>query len=143
MPTVNQGDTPELHNVSNMFFSDVKFFHNSSLLSITGTVFIASSFMQKIKERDVVLYSSFPAWESPSLSSYMTASQLVGLSPTTHCCRFLFHKGGCFCREKKRKEGVGHADPPPLAFPNGITNQPVRKYMLRQHQLQNRWISPQ
>ena len=44
----------------------------------------------KIKKREgVVLYSSFPARESLGLISYVTASQLLGLSPRTHFCYFL------------------------------------------------------
>ena len=38
----------------------------------------------------VVLCSSFPARESLGLISYVTASQLLGLSPRTHFCYFLF-----------------------------------------------------
>lgn len=48
---------------------------------------ISMFFMRKNKE-NVVLYSSFPAWDPPSLSTYMTASQLPGLSPGTHFCSF-------------------------------------------------------
>ena len=36
----------------------------------------------------VVLYSSFPVRESLGLISYMSASQLLGLSPRTHFCYF-------------------------------------------------------
>lgn len=35
------------------------------------------------------MYSSFPARESLGLISYVTASQLLGLSPRTHFCYFL------------------------------------------------------
>ena len=36
----------------------------------------------------VVLYSSFPARELLGLISYMSAFQLLGLSPRTHFCYF-------------------------------------------------------
>nr|DAL55096.1 MAG TPA_asm: hypothetical protein [Caudoviricetes sp.] len=38
------------------------------------------------------MYGSFPARESLCLISYVTASQLLGLSPRTHFCYFLFTK---------------------------------------------------
>ena len=41
------------------------------------------------KRKGVVLYRSFPARESLGLISYVTASQLLGLSPRTHFCYFL------------------------------------------------------
>nr|DAH80843.1 MAG TPA: hypothetical protein [Caudoviricetes sp.] len=35
------------------------------------------------------MYGSFPIRESLGLISYVTASQLLGLSPRTHFCYFL------------------------------------------------------
>lgn len=71
-----------------------KYFFSGPLISVCILILISPFFiiwvvnLTKKKKESVVLYSSFPAWESPSLSSYVTASQLVGHSPTTHYCRF-------------------------------------------------------
>lgn len=54
----------------------------------------------------MVLYSSFSAQESPGLSSYMIPSQVVGLSPTTHYCRFFLIKRCVFYAKEKKKSRV-------------------------------------
>ena len=58
---------------------------------------------QNKKREGVVLYSSFPARESLGLISYVTASQLLGLSPRTHFCYFLLIISIVIFAKKKRK----------------------------------------
>ena len=50
----------------------------------------------------VVLYSSFPARESLGLISYMSAFQLLGLSPRTHFCYFRLIKERAIHAKKLR-----------------------------------------
>ena len=59
------------------------------------------------------MYSSFPARESLGLISYVTASQLLGLSPRTHFCYFLLIiQHVIFANAKIKKEkGLGLHQP--------------------------------
>ena len=59
-------------------------------------------FANKNKRVGVVLYSSFPVRESLGLISYMSASQLLGLSPRTHFCYFRLIKERVTCAKKLR-----------------------------------------
>jgi hypothetical protein len=61
------------------------------------------------KKKNVVLYSSFPARDSLGLSSYMSASQLLGLSPRPHYCSFPSIIYRVYFAWRKRKAHVFNA----------------------------------